>query len=141
MRELRAALAAVGLLDWVGGLPTGLETEVGEHGARLSGGQRQRLVVARALLADFPVLILDEPTEHLDTAAADALTATLLAAAPERSTLLITHRLSGLQTVDRIVLLDAGRVVETGTHADLVAAGGAYARIWAEEQTHFIRAE
>ena len=139
--EFRAALAAVGLLDWVDGLPNGLATEVGEHGARLSGGQRQRLVVARALLADFPVLILDEPTEHLDPRAADALTANLLAAASGRTTLLITHRLSGLQAVDRILLLEAGRVVESGTHADLVAAGGAYARLWDREQGHLIRSE
>jgi thiol reductant ABC exporter CydC subunit len=139
--EFRAALAAVGLLDWVEGLPRGLATEVGEHGARLSGGQRQRLVVARALLADFPVLVLDEPTEHLDPGAAAALTANLLAAASGRTTLLITHRLSGLQAVDRILLLEAGRVVESGTHAGLVAAGGAYARIWAREQAHLIRSE
>jgi ABC-type multidrug transport system fused ATPase/permease subunit len=139
--EVRAALAEVGLLAWVDGLPNGLATEVGEHGARLSGGQRQRLVVARALLADFPVLILDEPTEHLDPQAADALTANLLAAASGRTTLLITHRLSGLQTVDRILLMEAGRVVESGTHADLVAAGEAYARIWDREQGHLIRSE
>jgi ATP-binding cassette subfamily C protein CydC len=139
--EFRAALAAVGLLDWVDRLPKGLATEVGEHGARLSGGQRQRLVVARALLADFPVLILDEPTEHLDPPAAVALTANLLAAASGRTTLLITHRLSGLQAVDRILLMEAGRVVESGTHAGLVAAGGTYARIWAREQADLIRAE
>ncbi|TCN43049.1 ATP-binding cassette subfamily C protein CydC [Kribbella orskensis] len=139
--ETRAALAEVGLLAWVDGLPNGLATEVGEHGARLSGGQRQRLVVARALLGDFPVLILDEPTEHLDPGAAGALTANLLAAASGRTTLLITHRLSGLQTVDRILLLEAGRVVESGTHADLIAAGGAYSRIWNREQGHLIRSE
>ena len=132
--EIRAALAAVDLLDWVDGLPAGLATEVGEFGARLSGGQRQRLVVARALLADFPVLVLDEPAEHLDTRAADALTANLLAAVSGRSTLLITHRLSGLQCVDQVLLLDGGRVVESGRHAELVAAGGAYAGIWAREQ-------
>ncbi|MFI6825845.1 thiol reductant ABC exporter subunit CydC [Kribbella sp. NPDC050241] len=139
--EFRAALAQVGLLTWVDGLPHGLDTEVGEHGARLSGGQRQRLVVARALLADFPVLILDEPTEHLDPRAADALTATLLAAPPGRTTLLITHRLGGLQSVDRVLLLDAGRVVESGTHSELVAAGRTYARIWAREQADLTRSE
>jgi len=137
--ELRSALAAARLLDWADSLPNGLATEVGEHGARLSGGQRQRLVVARVLLADFPVLVLDEPAEHLDTEAADALTADLLAASSGRTTLLITHRLSGLHAVDQILLLDAGRVVEAGTHAELVAAGGAYARTWARERGDFIR--
>ncbi|MFI7060799.1 thiol reductant ABC exporter subunit CydC [Kribbella sp. NPDC050124] len=139
--QVRSALAVVGLLAWVDDLPNGLATEVGEHGARLSGGQRQRLVVARALLADFPVLILDEPTEHLDPRAADALTSNLLTAASGRTTLLITHRLSGLEAVERIVLLEAGRVVESGTHAELLAAGRAYARIWAREQADLIHRE
>jgi thiol reductant ABC exporter CydC subunit len=131
---LRDVLAHAKLLDWVESLPNGMETEVGEHGARLSGGQRQRLVVARALLADFPVLIFDEPAEHLDTATADALTADLLAAASGRTTLLITHRLTRLRTVDQIVVLEEGRLVECGAHAELVAAGGAYAAMWAREQ-------
>ncbi|MFG2696670.1 thiol reductant ABC exporter subunit CydD [Kitasatospora sp. NPDC048407] len=114
--QLRAALARARLLDWVDGLPDGLDTMVGEHGARLSGGQRQRLALARALLADFPVLILDEPAEHLDVATADALTADLLAATAGRTTLLITHRLAGLDddTVDEVLVLDDGRVVERG---------------------------
>lgn len=132
--EQRAALAAARLHDWVDGLSDGLDTEVGEHGKRLSGGQRQRLAVARALLADFPVLVLDEPAEHLDTTAADALTADLLAATAGRSTLIIAHRLEALRTVDEILVLDRGRVVERGTHADLVAAGGAYSRLWEREQ-------
>jgi thiol reductant ABC exporter CydC subunit len=132
--EQRAALAAARLHDWVDGLSDGLDTEVGEHGKRLSGGQRQRLGVARALLADFPVLVLDEPAEHLDTTAADALTADLLAATAGRSTLIIAHRLEALRTVDEILVLDRGRVVERGTHAELVAAEGAYSRLWEREQ-------
>ncbi|MFE0463035.1 thiol reductant ABC exporter subunit CydD, partial [Kitasatospora sp. NPDC058965] len=119
--ELRAALAAARLLDWVATLPEGLDTMVGEHGARLSGGQRQRLALARALLADFPLLILDEPAEHLDLATADALTADLLAATADRATLLITHRLAGLREVDEILVLEAGRVVERGDWAELTA--------------------
>ncbi|MFE3635253.1 thiol reductant ABC exporter subunit CydD [Streptomyces sp. NPDC059168] len=121
---LRDALSRVRLLDWVDGLPDGLDTLVGEHGARLSGGQRQRLALARALLADFPVLVLDEPAEHLDLPTADALTADLLAATEGRTTLLITHRLAGLDTVDEVVVLDEGRVVQRGPYAELAAAAG-----------------
>ncbi|WP_327354885.1 thiol reductant ABC exporter subunit CydD [Streptomyces sp. NBC_01304] len=123
--ELRAALAAARLLDWVEELPDGLDTLVGEHGARISGGQRQRLALARALLADFPVLVLDEPAEHLDLATADALTADLLAATEGRTTLLITHRMAGLESVDEVIVLGAGKVVQRGTYAELAAREGA----------------
>jgi ATP-binding cassette subfamily C protein CydC len=118
--DLCAALAQARLLDWVEGLPDGLATEVGEHGVRMSGGQRRRLVIARALLADFPILILDEPGEHLDTATADAILADLLAGTREKATLLITHRLAGLDEVDEILVLDHGCVLERGTHAELI---------------------
>ncbi|MFE5892307.1 thiol reductant ABC exporter subunit CydD [Streptomyces sp. NPDC056462] len=122
--ELRDALHRARLLDWADGLPDGLDTLVGEHGARLSGGQRQRLALARALLADFPVLVLDEPAEHLDLPTADALTADLLAATEGRTTLLITHRLAGLEAVDEVVVLDEGRVAQRGTFAELAAVDG-----------------
>ena len=108
--QIRSALRRAGLLDWVEGLPAGLDTDVGDFGVRLSGGQRQRLSLARVLLADFPVLVLDEPTEHLDEQTADELTQDLLAATEGRTTLLITHRTSGLQQVDEIVRLEAGRL-------------------------------
>ncbi|MGC0376284.1 thiol reductant ABC exporter subunit CydD [Streptomyces sp. SAI-229] len=122
--ELRDALRRARLLEWTDGLPDGIDTLVGEHGARLSGGQRQRLALARALLADFPVLVLDEPAEHLDLPTADALTADLLAATEGRTTLLITHRLAGLEAVDEVLVLDEGRVVQRGPYAELVAAAG-----------------
>ncbi|MEU4110146.1 thiol reductant ABC exporter subunit CydD [Streptomyces sp. NPDC027717] len=122
--ELRDVLLRARLMDWVDGLPEGLDTHVGEHGARLSGGQRQRLALARALLADFPVLVLDEPAEHLDLPTADALTEDLLAATEGRTTLLITHRLAGLAAVDEVLVLDAGRVVQRGSYADLVTVDG-----------------
>ncbi|MGW3913495.1 thiol reductant ABC exporter subunit CydD [Streptomyces sp. NPDC005070] len=121
---LRDALARARLLDWVDGLPDGLDTPIGEHGARLSGGQRQRLALARALLADFPVLVLDEPAEHLDLPTADALTADLLAATEGRTTLLITHRLAGLDAVDEVIVLARGRVVQRGSFAELSAVEG-----------------
>jgi thiol reductant ABC exporter CydC subunit len=128
--ELHAALASVRLLDWTERLPQGLRTEVGERGARMSGGQRQRLAVARALLADFPILVLDEPGEHLDTQTADAILADLLAITRDRGTLLITHRLEGLHEMDEVLVLDRGRVIERGTHADLIRFGGRYAALW-----------
>ncbi len=135
-QELRAALASARLLDWVDTLPEGLDTMVGEHGARLSGGQRQRLALARALLADFPLLILDEPAEHLDLPTADALTADLLAATEGRATLLITHRLAALAGagVDEILVLDGGRVVERGDWAELTGRqGGRLRELWERE--------
>ena len=121
--ELRDVLDRVGLAGWLDELPEGLATEVGRHGSHLSGGQRQRVAVARALLADFPVLVLDEPAEHLDPLAADALTADLLAVTDDRSLVLITHRLAGLESVDEILVMDEGRVVERGTHDVLIDRG------------------
>ncbi|MFJ5547063.1 thiol reductant ABC exporter subunit CydD [Streptomyces sp. NPDC093225] len=125
--ELRAALAA-------GRLPLDLDTLVGEHGERISGGQRQRLALARALLADFPVLVLDEPAEHLDLATADALTADLLAATEGRTTVLITHRLAGLDAVDEVLVLDGGRIVQRGPYGALAAAAGPLRRMLERER-------
>ncbi|MFF8003614.1 thiol reductant ABC exporter subunit CydD [Streptomyces sp. NPDC007917] len=131
--ELREALAAARLLEWVDGLPDGLDTLVGESGARLSGGQRQRLALARALLADFPVLVLDEPAEHLDLPTADALTADLLSATRGRTTVLITHRLAGLEAVDEVIALDAGRAVQRGAYTQLAEADGPFRRMLERE--------
>lgn len=132
--ELRAVLARVGLSGWLTHLPRGLETDLGPHGVTISGGERQRLALARLLLAERPLLVLDEPTEHLDPQTADALTDDLLAVTAGRSTLLITHRLRGLDRVDRVVVLIAGRVRAVGTHAELIAQGGWYAERWRAEQ-------
>jgi thiol reductant ABC exporter CydC subunit len=131
--ELRRVLDRVGLGPWLDDLPLGMTTEVGRFGSRLSGGQRQRLAVARALLADFPVLLLDEPAEHLDPEAAAALTVDLLAVTVGRSLLFITHRLTGLESVDEIVVMDQGRIVERGAHHILLAEGGHYSKLWWEE--------
>ncbi|MGW0134778.1 thiol reductant ABC exporter subunit CydD [Streptomyces sp. NPDC003299] len=127
--ELREALARARLLTWADSLPDGLDTLIGEHGARLSGGQRQRLALARALLADFPVLVLDEPAEHLDLPTADALTADLLAATEGRTTVLVTHRLVGLEAVDEVIVLDEGRVVQRGPYPRLAAEEGPFRRM------------
>ncbi|MFJ8667879.1 thiol reductant ABC exporter subunit CydD [Streptomyces sp. NPDC093600] len=132
--DLRAALGRARLLDWVNGLPDGLDTMVGEHGSKLSGGQRQRLALARALLADFPVLVLDEPAEHLDLATADALTDDLLRATEGRTTVLITHRLRGLDAVDEVVVLDEGRTVQRGPYAVLAGVDGPLRRMLERER-------
>jgi ABC-type multidrug transport system fused ATPase/permease subunit len=131
--QLRHALGRVRLLEWVDGLPEGLATRVGEHGGRLSGGQRQRLAAARALLAAFPVLVLDEPGEHLDTDTADAIVADLLEGCGDQALLLITHRLAGLEGVDEVIVLDAGRVVQRGEHTELVGVDGPYRELWRHE--------
>ncbi|WP_330239561.1 thiol reductant ABC exporter subunit CydD [Streptomyces sp. NBC_00525] len=132
--ELRSALAGARLLDWADALPEGLDTLVGEHGARLSGGQRQRLALARALLADFPVLVLDEPAEHLDLPTADALTTDLLAATAGRTTVLITHRLAGLEAVDEVVVLEEGAIAQRGPYDVLAAVDGPLRRMLARER-------
>ena len=127
--ELTAAAARARLLPWIESLPLGWDTRVGAHGAAMSGGERQRLALARALLADPAVLILDEPTAHLDPEARTALTAELLQLTAGRATLLITHELEGLEQVDEIILLDQGRVTERGTHAELLRTGGRYRQL------------
>jgi len=132
--ELAAAAEKARLLDWITALPLGWDTPVGTHGAALSGGQRQRLALARALLADPAVLVLDEPTAHLDPGQRRTLAADLLTVSAGRSTLLITHDLAGLDQVDEIVVLDHGRVAERGTHAQLIRSGGTYQRLWEASQ-------
>lgn len=117
---LRDALGRARLLDWVNELPDGLDTFVGERGARMSAGEGQRLALARALLADFPVLVLDEPTANLDAPTADALTRDLLAATVGRTTVLITHRLTGLAAVDEV--LPARRAGRGAGHPHRAAA-------------------
>jgi ATP-binding cassette subfamily C protein CydCD len=135
--DLRDVLRRVRLLEWVDRLPDGLDTHLGEGGHRLSEGQRRRISVARALLADFPAIVFDEPTANLDQSSADALVRDLLAATADRATVLITHRLSELELVDEIIVLEAGAVAERGRHEQLVNAGGPYARSWESEHSRF----
>jgi thiol reductant ABC exporter CydC subunit len=131
--QLRAVLDRVGLTTWLDQQPQGLDTLVGSGGVTMSGGERQRLALARLLLAHRPVMVFDEPTEHLDPATADALTDVLLEVTEGRSTVLITHRLRDLDRLDRIVVLISGEVVASGTHAELLAEDGWYADRWRAE--------
>ncbi|MGS1115918.1 lipid A export permease/ATP-binding protein MsbA [Castellaniella sp. UC4442_H9] len=128
--RIRAALEAASLLDFVDSLPDGLDTQVGSNARSLSGGQRQRLAIARALIKDAPILILDEATSALDNEAERQVQASLERLMAGRTTLVIAHRLSTVQKADRIVVLDAGRIVETGRHAELLARGGLYASLY-----------
>ncbi|MBL8347649.1 MAG: ATP-binding cassette domain-containing protein [Rubrivivax sp.] len=129
--RVREALAAAALLDFVDGLPQGMNTVIGHNGGELSGGQRQRLAIARALFKDAPVLILDEATSALDSESERAVQAALERLMQGRTTLVIAHRLSTIEHADRVVALEAGRIAEQGTHAALLAAGGLYARLHA----------
>ena len=132
--DLLGVLAAVGLRDWIAGLPLGLDTQAGQNGAAVSGGQRQRIALGRALLADPAVLVLDEPTAHLDAPARRSLMADLLAVTAGRATLLITHDLDGLDQFDEIVVLDQGRVAGRGTHAGLLLTSPVYQSLWQSAQ-------
>jgi subfamily B ATP-binding cassette protein MsbA len=129
--RVEAAVRAAYLHDFVATLPEGLDTVIGDNGIRLSGGQRQRVSIARAILKDAPVLILDEATSALDNESERWVQAALESLMRGRTTLVIAHRLSTVIGADRIVVLDGGRIVETGRHDDLVARGGVYARLHA----------
>lgn len=127
--ETIAAAEAAHAMEFIRELPQGLQTLVGENGVRLSGGQRQRLAIARALLKNAPVLILDEATSALDTESERHIQAALEPLMHGRTTLVIAHRLSTVERAERIVVLDAGRIVESGTHAKLLSRGGVYASL------------
>jgi ATP-binding cassette subfamily B protein len=128
--EIEDAARAAKIHDFVAALPEGYETQVGERGLKLSGGEKQRVGIARTLLKDPPILLLDEATSALDTETEREIQSELEAMAQGRSVIMIAHRLSTVVGADRIVVLEAGRVVEEGRHEDLLARGGRYAAMW-----------
>jgi subfamily B ATP-binding cassette protein MsbA len=128
--QMDAAVRAAYVHEFVQQLPQGLDSMVGDRGVLLSGGQRQRIAIARALLRDTPILILDEATSSLDSAAERHIQAALEQLVKNRTTFIIAHRLSTVERADRILVMRDGAIVQTGTHAQLLASGGPYAELY-----------
>ena len=130
MEEIREAARRANALEFIEKLPQGFDTVTGERGVKLSGGQRQRIAIARAMLADCPILVLDEATSALDSESEKMVQDALAKLMRGRTSIVVAHRLSTVASLDRIVVLDDGGIAEDGSHAELIEAGGAYARLW-----------
>jgi len=132
--QIVAAARAASIHDFIESLPDGYATMVGERGLKLSGGEKQRVAIARTLLKNPAILIFDEATSALDSKSEQAIQAQLKEIAKQRTTLVIAHRLSTIADAHQILVLDHGRIVERGTHAALIAAGGLYKQMWDRQQ-------
>jgi ATP-binding cassette subfamily C protein CydC len=130
IEKIEEATRQAQIHEFILGLPKGYETFIGEQGLRLSGGERQRLAIARALLKDTPILILDEPTANLDPLTEKLVLETLFGIMRGKTTLLITHRLVGLESVDEILVIEGGQIVQRGTQIKLLERDGTFLRLW-----------
>ena len=139
--EIREAARQANALEFIDKLPRGMETMVGERGVKLSGGQRQRVAIARAILADCPILVLDEATSALDSESEAAVQGALQNLMAGRTSIVVAHRLSTVASLDRIVVIEDGSIVEDGTHAELSQAGGVYETLWDRQTGAFLEAE
>ena len=133
MDEIREAACQANALEFIERLPQGFDTVTGERGIKLSGGQRQRIAIARAMLANAPILVLDEATSALDSESEKLVQDALEKLMQGRTSIVVAHRLSTVASLDRIVVLDRGKIVEDGPHAELIAQGGEYARLWSRQ--------
>lgn len=133
MDEIREAARQANALEFIEALPQGFDTITGERGIKLSGGQRQRIAIARAMLADAPILVLDEATSALDSESEAAVQEALSRLMEGRTAIVVAHRLSTVSSLDRIVVISHGVIVEDGTHQELVEQGGEYAQLWSRQ--------
>ena len=133
--QVMHAARAAHLSEFISRLPDGLDTQVGERGLKISGGEKQRVAIARTLLKGTPILVFDEATSALDTHAEKAIQSAFDEAAQNHTTLIVAHRLSTIVHAEQILVMDEGRIVERGTHAQLLAQKGVYAQMWAQQQS------
>jgi ATP-binding cassette subfamily B protein len=136
--EVRRAATLAHAAEFIESLPDGYQTLVGERGVKLSGGQRQRIAIARAILKDAPILVLDEATSALDSESEKHIQQALWTLMKDRTAIVIAHRLSTVRRMDRLVVLEAGRILEQGTHDSLLAKGAHYASLWNHQSGGFL---